>query len=101
MLCRICACDNLTAGTLPVTAENAELLAQRHTHGATSSVWASRRRARPTRRGAAGARPPIDKRNQTSDWTRQPLTSEQETYAAMDVETLVDLYESFTVTNGS
>jgi ribonuclease D len=38
---------------------------------------------------------PLDKRNQTSDWTRRPLTAEQERYAAMDVEVLVDLYAAF------
>lgn len=37
----------------------------------------------------------IDKGSQTSDWTRRPLTAEQESYAAMDVEVLVDLYEVF------
>lgn len=34
----------------------------------------------------------LDKRSQTSDWTRRPLTPAQESYAAMDVEILVDLY---------
>ena len=34
----------------------------------------------------------LDKRSQTSDWTHRPLTPEQEAYAAMDVEILVDLY---------
>jgi len=37
----------------------------------------------------------IDKRSQTSDWTRRPLTAAQEGYAAMDVEVLVDLYALF------
>lgn len=41
---------------------------------------------------------PLDKGNQTSDWTRRPLTPEQEKYAAMDVEILVDLYGTFSVT---
>lgn len=36
----------------------------------------------------------LDKRSQTSDWTRRPLSDEQEAYAAMDVEVLVDLYRS-------
>lgn len=35
---------------------------------------------------------PLDKANQTSDWTQRPLSPEQEAYAAMDVEILVDLY---------
>jgi len=34
----------------------------------------------------------MDKRPQTSDWTQRPLSKEQEAYAAMDVELLVDLY---------
>jgi len=38
---------------------------------------------------------PLDKRNQTSDWTRRPLSADQEAYAAMDVEVLVDLYARF------
>ncbi len=39
----------------------------------------------------------LDKQNQTSDWTRRPLTPAQEAYGAMDVEILVDLYEAFVV----
>lgn len=39
---------------------------------------------------------PLDKGPQTSDWTQRPLTPEQETYAAMDVDILVDLYRSMT-----
>ena len=38
----------------------------------------------------------LDKRSQTSDWTHRPLTPEQEAYAAMDVEILVDLYSAST-----
>ncbi|MBI2373946.1 MAG: DEAD/DEAH box helicase [Deltaproteobacteria bacterium] len=38
---------------------------------------------------------PLDKRNQTSDWTRRPLSPEQAEYAALDVEVLVDVYEAF------
>lgn len=37
----------------------------------------------------------IDKRCQTSDWTRRPLGAEQEAYAALDVELLVDLRAAF------
>ena len=33
----------------------------------------------------------IEKRSQTSDWTRRPLSAEQEAYAALDVEILVRL----------
>ncbi len=33
----------------------------------------------------------VDKGCQTSDWTRRPLSAEQETYAALDVELLVRL----------
>lgn len=38
----------------------------------------------------------IDKRCQTSDWTRRPLTNAQERYAALDVELLVALRAAFT-----
>jgi ATP-dependent Lhr-like helicase len=38
----------------------------------------------------------LDKRNQTSDWSRRPLSEDQQAYAAMDVEILVDLYILFT-----
>lgn len=34
----------------------------------------------------------LDKRSQTSDWSKRPLTEAQTAYAAMDVEVLVDLY---------
>jgi ATP-dependent helicase Lhr and Lhr-like helicase len=37
----------------------------------------------------------LDKRSQTSDWTRRPLSPEQEAYGAMDVEILVDDFLSF------
>ncbi|MEO7732159.1 MAG: ribonuclease D [Kofleriaceae bacterium] len=37
----------------------------------------------------------LDKSQQTSDWTRRPLTEAQIAYAALDVEVLVQLYELF------
>jgi hypothetical protein len=37
----------------------------------------------------------LDKSQQTSDWTRRPLTDAQIAYAALDVEVLVQLYELF------
>ena len=37
----------------------------------------------------------IDKTQQTSDWTRRPLTDAQVDYAALDVEVLVALYAKF------
>jgi ATP-dependent helicase Lhr and Lhr-like helicase len=41
----------------------------------------------------------VDKRNQTSEWTQRPLTPEQESYAALDVEILIDLYSVFRTTS--
>ena len=38
----------------------------------------------------------IDKSQQTSDWTRRPLSAAQIAYAALDVEVLVALYVRFT-----
>jgi len=35
----------------------------------------------------------LDKSQQTSDWTRRPLTARQEAYAALDAEVLVRLWE--------
>ena len=35
------------------------------------------------------------KTQQVSDWRRRPLTPEQVTYAALDAEVLVELYEVF------
>jgi ATP-dependent Lhr-like helicase len=37
----------------------------------------------------------LDKSQQTSDWTRRPLTDAQIAYAALDVEVLVQLHELF------
>ncbi len=37
----------------------------------------------------------LDKTEQTSDWTRRPLTKSQLAYAAMDVEVLVSLWKKF------
>lgn len=37
----------------------------------------------------------IDKTQQTSDWTRRPLTDAQVAYAALDVEVLVSLFDIF------
>ncbi len=37
----------------------------------------------------------LDKRYQTSDWTRRPLSTAQLNYAAMDAEVLIDLYAVF------
>lgn len=37
----------------------------------------------------------LDKTEQTSDWTRRPLTERQVAYAAMDVEVLLALHERF------
>ena len=37
----------------------------------------------------------LDKTQQTSDWTRRPLTDAQLAYAALDVEVLVQLYGVF------
>jgi len=37
----------------------------------------------------------LDKNEQVSDWSRRPLTQRQQAYAAMDVEVLLRLYESF------
>jgi ATP-dependent Lhr-like helicase len=38
---------------------------------------------------------PLDKGEQTSDWTRRPLTERQVAYAAMDVEVLLALHDRF------
>ena len=35
----------------------------------------------------------LDKAQQTSDWTRRPLTPRQEAYAALDAEVLLQLHE--------
>ena len=35
----------------------------------------------------------VSKGEQTSDWTRRPLSSEQLTYAALDAEVLLPLHE--------
>ncbi len=37
----------------------------------------------------------LDKAQQTSDWTRRPLTPRQEAYAALDAEVLLRLWELF------
>ncbi|HSK03175.1 MAG TPA: hypothetical protein VK932_18110, partial [Kofleriaceae bacterium] len=37
----------------------------------------------------------LDKTQQTSDWTRRPLTAAQLAYAALDVEVLVELHALF------
>lgn len=37
----------------------------------------------------------IDKREQTGDWTRRPLTDSQVTYAALDAEVLIRLHAHF------
>lgn len=37
----------------------------------------------------------LDKAEQTSDWTRRPLTKRQAAYAAMDVEVLLQLFGVF------
>ena len=37
----------------------------------------------------------LDKTQQTSDWTRRPLTGAQVNYAALDVEVLVELFAKF------
>jgi ATP-dependent helicase Lhr and Lhr-like helicase len=37
----------------------------------------------------------LDKRYQTSDWRRRPLSQAQINYAAMDAEVLIDLYRIF------
>jgi ATP-dependent helicase Lhr and Lhr-like helicase len=37
----------------------------------------------------------LDKREQTGDWTRRPLTEGQVTYAALDVEVLLLLFAHF------
>src|SRR5690606_39173498 len=38
---------------------------------------------------------PLDKAEQTSDWTRRPLSPRQLAYAAMDVEVLLPLHDRF------
>ena len=38
---------------------------------------------------------PLDKAEQTSDWTRRPLSKRQLAYAAMDVEVLLALHDRF------
>jgi ATP-dependent Lhr-like helicase len=40
----------------------------------------------------------LDKAEQTSDWTRRPLTEAQVTYAALDAEVVLRLYRHFTST---
>jgi ribonuclease D len=37
----------------------------------------------------------LDKREQTGDWTRRPLTESQVAYAALDAEVLLRLYDHF------
>jgi ATP-dependent Lhr-like helicase len=37
----------------------------------------------------------LDKREQTGDWTRRPLTESQATYAALDAEVLLRLFAHF------
>jgi ATP-dependent Lhr-like helicase len=37
----------------------------------------------------------LDKREQTGDWTRRPLTESQVTYAALDAEVLLRLFARF------
>jgi ATP-dependent helicase Lhr and Lhr-like helicase len=37
----------------------------------------------------------LDKREQTGDWTRRPLTDSQITYGALDAEVLLRLHEHF------
>ena len=37
----------------------------------------------------------LDKREQTGDWTRRPLTESQVAYAALDAEVLLRLYDRF------
>jgi ATP-dependent Lhr-like helicase len=37
----------------------------------------------------------LDKREQTGDWSRRPLTDSQITYAALDAEVLLRLHERF------
>jgi ribonuclease D len=38
----------------------------------------------------------VDKTEQTSDWTRRPLSERQVAYAALDGEVLLDLHARFT-----
>lgn len=38
----------------------------------------------------------MDKGEQTSDWTRRPLTRSQVMYAALDAEVMLQLYDTFT-----
>jgi ATP-dependent helicase Lhr and Lhr-like helicase len=37
----------------------------------------------------------LDKREQTGDWTRRPLTESQVNYAALDAEVLLRLFAHF------
>ena len=37
----------------------------------------------------------LDKGEQTSDWTRRPLSASQVAYAALDAEVMLELYEVF------
>ena len=43
----------------------------------------------------------LDKREQTGDWTRRPLTESQVTYAALDAEVLLRLFAHFEEENGN
>ncbi len=36
----------------------------------------------------------LDKADQCSDWTRRPLTNSQRSYAALDAEVMIDLYQA-------
>lgn len=76
---------NLTIGNIFDTLTTSRRLRGRNTPGGHSLAACCRREL--------GIE--LDKTEQTSDWTRRPLTARQLAYAAMDVEVLLALAERF------
>jgi ATP-dependent Lhr-like helicase len=67
------------------TMEHSERLRDKHSLGGHSLATVREREL-----GAS-----IDKRQQTSNWSRRPLDADQLRYAALDAEVLLGLYERF------